>query len=140
MMPRLNKTNISWMRAVIERNRAPYTKNIIFVPFVKARGSLFQMYLLCERALQKMKVRFNLNGLPRFCRHIDVQLTYAQQLTSTLIAPPSDTRGGAVQKYRVVRIHSGDIANEIVHYSETWYTQAMWDEYEDSLPDGPRLC
>ncbi len=139
-MPRITKANGSWIRAIIERNRAPYTKDIIFIPFIKERGSLFQIYLLCQRALQKMKARFDLNGLPSFFKHADVHLTYANKpLSSTIIAPLLETNGGAVRKYRVIRIHNGDIGNEIVHYSETWYTEAMWQEYDNSLPGPPRL-
>lgn len=135
-MPRLTKDNVLWMRNLIGRNRAPYTKTIIFVPAAKARGVLHQLYLLCFRALKKMNVKMNLNGWPRFSRHADVHLTFGEQpLAKALISPPLDIRATAAQKYRVIRIHEGSIDNQIVHYSETWYNSTIWDDYEDSLSD-----
>ena len=83
---------------------------------------------MCIRALYAMRVRFNLNGSPRFPHHGDVHLTYSKQHAPSVLVDPVDLGS---QKYRVVQLLSGDVGEGIVHYSETWYTQAMWDEYED---------
>ena len=124
------------MRSILERNRAPYTKTIIFVSAAKARGFLHQIYLLCYRALKRMKVKLNLNGWPAFSRHADVHLTFGEKpLTTAIISPPFDANVSAVQKYRVIRIHGGSVEDQIVHYSETWYNHNSWDDYEDSLSE-----
>ncbi len=136
-MPRLAKDSVIWMRSVFERNRAAHTKSVIFVHLIKARGALFQLYILCKRVLGAMNVRLDLNGAPHFSRHSDVHLTFSEnQLSTTAISPPSCS--GHPLKYRVVQVTGGDVSQQIMYYTETWFTQAMWEDYVDSLPDPPR--
>lgn len=131
-MPRLTAADTAWMRRVFERNRAPYTKTIVFTEILKERGILFQLYILCCRALTVMKVRFNLNGRMKFSRHADAHVTFVKEPLETKATPEPLWFSGRATKYRLIHILGGNVEERIVHYTETWYTEDMYVAWEDS--------
>lgn len=111
------------MQQAVKGNLAANTKTIIYIQRA-TRGVLNQLYTLCYRALTKLKIRFNMNGCPRFSPHADCQL---------LCGPEQYLDGvyGVNESliYRIVNVVGGNVEERIIHYTETWYTQRMLDDY-----------
>jgi hypothetical protein len=125
IMPRLSAEDKEWMRRLLSRERTPYTNTIIYVPVVKLRGPLYQLYLLLHAAVKSISRSFWLNNGVKFSQ-CNIHLTHGKEQLS-LVDENVPAPQGRSKWFRVVRIHEGSVADRALHYTETWYTRDMYE-------------
>lgn len=119
---------LEWMRRVINRNRKAHANTIIYFPFVDTQKKWNKIYELCVRATEVLKIWHDLNGPVWFASKVNLHITWGKE-QETLEYPP-DPRGPGTS-FRVVRVVDSDVESEMVHYVETWFTEDIFNDYQD---------
>ena len=123
---------LDWMKRVINRNRNAHANTIIYFPFVETEKKWNGIYELCIHALEKMKVKHDMNGPVWFARKVNLHVTWGQE-QDTLEYPPVPCGPGTA--FRIVRVVDSDVCSGMVHYVETWYTRELYEDHEDEIED-----